>query len=154
MAYLYRHIRLDKNEPFYVGIGSDDSYNRAKNKVSRSNYWKNIVSKTDYRVDIVLDGLSWEEACEKEIEFVKIYGRANLSKGSLCNLTDGGEGSKGAVRSTEWRKNKSEEMKGKFVGEKNPFYGKKHSDKSIQQMSENQKGKSLTDETKRSSLDL
>jgi len=21
MAYLYRHIRLDKNEPFYVGIG-------------------------------------------------------------------------------------------------------------------------------------
>ena len=21
MAYLYRHIRLDKNEPFYIGIG-------------------------------------------------------------------------------------------------------------------------------------
>lgn len=28
MAYLYRHIRLDKNEPFYIGIGSDSNYNR------------------------------------------------------------------------------------------------------------------------------
>jgi hypothetical protein len=24
MAYLYRHIRHDKNEPFYIGIGSDN----------------------------------------------------------------------------------------------------------------------------------
>jgi hypothetical protein len=23
MIYLYRHIRLDKNEPFYIGIGED-----------------------------------------------------------------------------------------------------------------------------------
>lgn len=24
MAYVYRHIRLDKNEPFYIGIGKDE----------------------------------------------------------------------------------------------------------------------------------
>ena len=29
MAYVYRHIRLDKNEPFYIGIGSDKTYKRA-----------------------------------------------------------------------------------------------------------------------------
>ena len=31
MAYLYRHIRLDKNVPFYVGIGDDKEglYKRA-----------------------------------------------------------------------------------------------------------------------------
>ena len=31
MAYLYRHIRLDKNEPFYIGIGSNElnNYKRA-----------------------------------------------------------------------------------------------------------------------------
>ena len=29
MAYVYRHIRLDKNEPFYIGIGSDKEYKRA-----------------------------------------------------------------------------------------------------------------------------
>ena len=32
MAYIYRHIRLDKNEPFYIGIGSDKDYKRAYNK--------------------------------------------------------------------------------------------------------------------------
>jgi hypothetical protein len=34
MAYLYRYIRLDKNKPFYIGIGSDNKgqYKRAYNK--------------------------------------------------------------------------------------------------------------------------
>ena len=34
MAYIYRHIRLDKNEPFYIGIGSDveGKYKRANRK--------------------------------------------------------------------------------------------------------------------------
>lgn len=26
MAVLYRHIRLDKNEPFYVGIGKTEEH--------------------------------------------------------------------------------------------------------------------------------
>lgn len=31
--YLYRHIRLDKNEPFYIGIGSEKfGFNRAISK--------------------------------------------------------------------------------------------------------------------------
>jgi hypothetical protein len=25
MAYLYRHIRLDTNQPFYIGIGKEDN---------------------------------------------------------------------------------------------------------------------------------
>lgn len=29
MPHIYRHIRLDKNEPFYVGIGLDDIPKRA-----------------------------------------------------------------------------------------------------------------------------
>ena len=31
MAYVYTYTRLDKNEIFYVGIGSDSKYKRAKN---------------------------------------------------------------------------------------------------------------------------
>jgi hypothetical protein len=92
VAYLYRHIRLDKNEPFYIGIGSDDSYKRAYNPWDRTLFWKNITLKTQYKVDIILDNLSWEEACKKEIEFIALYGRKDLGKGSLVNLTDGGEG--------------------------------------------------------------
>jgi hypothetical protein len=43
MAYLYRHIRLDKNVPFYVGIGKSDlNFNRAYSNKNRNTYWKNI----------------------------------------------------------------------------------------------------------------
>ena len=92
MAYLYRHIRLDKNEPFYIGIGSDEKYKRAYSKNDRNQHWHNIVNKIEYEVEIVLDELSWEEACNKEIEFIKIYGRKDLNEGTLVNMTDGGEG--------------------------------------------------------------
>jgi predicted GIY-YIG superfamily endonuclease len=93
MAYLYRHIRLDKNEPFYIGIGTDKKdYKRAYHKHDRNQYWYNIVDKTPYKVEIMLDNLTKEEAIEKEIEFINLYGRKNLHKGTLCNLTNGGEG--------------------------------------------------------------
>jgi len=92
MAYLYRHIRLDKNEPFYIGIGSDTDCKRAYNKKGRSYSWKDIAYKIPYEVEIILDDLSWEEACEKEIEFIKLYGRKDLNLGTLVNMTDGGEG--------------------------------------------------------------
>lgn len=95
MAYLYRHIRLDKNEPFYIGIGKDDgSYKRAKRKSQRNLMWKRIVNKTDYAIEIVMDGLTWDEACEKEREFIALYGRRH-DGGVLANMTLGGEGIRG-----------------------------------------------------------
>jgi hypothetical protein len=115
MAYIYRHIRLDKNKPFYVGIGSDNDYKRAHNKHKRTTFWKNIINKTPYEVEILLDGLTWEQACEKEIEFISLYGRADLNKGTLVNMTDGGEGQYGRKISEETRikmcKPKSENAK-------------------------------------------
>jgi hypothetical protein len=42
---VYRHIRLDKNEPFYIGIGSDRNYKRASSIKDRNKYWGNIVNK-------------------------------------------------------------------------------------------------------------
>jgi hypothetical protein len=89
MICVYRHIRLDKNEPFYIGIGS---MKRAYSKQGRNVIWKNIVKKTEYRVDILFEDLTREEACEKEIEFIKLYGRKDLGTGTLSNRTDGGEG--------------------------------------------------------------
>lgn len=102
-CYVYRHIRLDKNEPFYVGIGSDKYYYRAyqDKPKTRNKYWNRIAAKTDYEVEIIMDGLSWEEALKKEIEFISLYGRVNVNTGILCNLTDGGEGNKGYVPTKE-----------------------------------------------------
>lgn len=96
MAYVYTYTRLDKNEIFYVGIGSDSKYKRAKNLLLRTNYFKKIINKSKYKLDIVFDNLSWEDACLKEIELIALYGRKDLGTGNLVNFTDGGEGRKGS----------------------------------------------------------
>jgi hypothetical protein len=97
MAYVYRHIRLDKNEPFYIGIGSDTNgkFIRANSLTKGRNILhQNILNKTEVRVDIILDDLTWEEACEKEKEFISLYGRIDLGTGCLSNMTLGGDGIK------------------------------------------------------------
>lgn len=122
MAYLYRHVRLDKNEPFYIGIGKESNFGRAYDKSERSKYWKNIVSNTDYRVDIILDDLSWEDACKKEVEFIQLYGRKDLNLGTLCNFTNGGEGAYGRVLTQETKNKISKSVSGSNHG----MYGKTH----------------------------
>jgi hypothetical protein len=87
---VYRHIRLDKNVPFYIGIGKD--INRPYNKKDRSNFWKSIIGKTEYTIEILFDNLTKEQAIEKEVEFIELYGRVDLRTGSLCNMTCGGDG--------------------------------------------------------------
>lgn len=105
MAYVYRHIRLDNNKPFYIGIGITEGYKRAYSEKDRNKYWKNIVDKAPYEVEIMLDNLTWEEACEKEIEFITLYGRKDLNEGTLVNMTSGGDGVKGKIMGFE-QKNK------------------------------------------------
>lgn len=105
MAYVYRHIRTDLNQPFYIGIGTrNDNYFRAyqKTKNKRSNFWFNIA-KNGYEVEILFDNISKGEAILKEKEFIKLYGRKDINTGILCNLTDGGE------------------MPPKLIGDKNPM---------------------------------
>jgi len=87
---VYRHIRIDKNVPFYIGIGK--SSNRAYDKRNRSAFWKRIINKSDYLVEILFEGLSKSKAIDKEIEFINLYGRIDLKNGTLCNMTKGGEG--------------------------------------------------------------
>lgn len=113
MAYLYRHIRLDKNVPFYIGIGSDNNglYTRANSRHSRSKYWRNISQK-GYEVEILMDGLTWEQACEKEKEFIALYGRLDLG-GLLVNMTDGGDGALGFKHTDAAKIKISESSKGR-----------------------------------------
>lgn len=103
MAYVYRHIRLDKNEPFYIGISKNNDllYKRAYKKLNRNIHWHRIIDKTDYRVEILFDEVDYDWAKQKEIEFIKLYGRSNLNCGTLCNMTDGGEGTVNRVLTNE-----------------------------------------------------
>lgn len=133
---VYRHVRLDTNEVFYVGIGKES---RAYEKGTRRNkWWNKIVSKTDYRVDILFNDLTWEEACEKEKEFISLYGRRDLSQGSLVNHTDGGDGSVGYITSEETKKKLSDAHLGKKLSKSHKL-----------KISIGNKGKSLSESTKK-----
>ena len=129
MAYLYRHIRKDKNEVFYVGIGSDKDYKRAYVTARRNKFWKIIHNKSEIEVEIMIDNIDWEVACEKEKEFINLYGRRDLGKGTLVNLTDGGDGAFNRIQGDEerdWRKS--------FYSKNNPFKGKTHSEETKAKM--------------------
>jgi len=162
MAYVYRHIRLDKNEPFYIGVATH--IKRAYEKNQRKNIiWKSIVSRTNYDIEILFDDLTREQALEKEIELIALYGRIDKKTGTLANLTDGGEGFQGI-----WNKGKkaSEETKAKMrdaAKKKKPrsrecyektaaaLRGKPKSEEHKRKLSEHFKGKSngpWTDEHK------
>jgi hypothetical protein len=117
MAYVYQHIRLDNSTIFYIGIGSDSTYKRANNKYNRNQVWKRISKKYGYSVEIIYDNITWEDACNKEIELIKKYGRINLGSGDLVNMTDGGEGLIGLIHTEDHRKKNSDSNKGKKKSE-------------------------------------
>lgn len=60
---------------------------------------------------------------------------------SFSNTNKGNQYGKGQKRivSESQKKNLSEKMKGKFAGDKNPFYGKNHSDETKKKLSESRK---------------
>jgi hypothetical protein len=90
MAYVYKHLRNDTKEVFYIGISKFEK--RKLSHKNRNPHWHHIVNKFGYVVEIVENELSWEAACEKEKQLIKQYGRRDLGLGPLVNMTDGGEG--------------------------------------------------------------
>ena len=145
--YLYRHIRVDKNEPFYIGIGTKTNadikygtYTRANIKSKKNNVWVKITNKTSYIVEILIESDDYDFIKKKEIEFVKLYGRIDLKTGTLTNMTDGGEGTTNVIVSEHSRQLRSLFQK-----------GRKKSKESILKQIETRKknGFKLSDEAKR-----
>lgn len=145
--YVYKHIRLDTGAVFYIGIGNKSNYARAyeTHPSKRNNIWSNIFNKTSIRVEIVECGLSRIQAAKKEQQFIRELGRIDLGTGLLCNLTDGGDGIWNCIRGESTRKKLSD---GK-VGQKNPQYGKKQSEYTVNKRRESLLGKKRTEDTKR-----
>ena len=145
--YLYRHIRLDKNEPFYIGIGTkqprihnsvNSEYRRAYETNRKESYiWNNIVNKTVYEVEILFESDNYDFIKEKEIEFISLYGRINSNTGILSNMTDGGDGTVGIIKSKEQIEKHRQSM-----------IGKKQSESQIQKRNESRKGYMHSEETK------
>lgn len=121
--YLYRHIRPDINQVFYVGVGTkckfgtfEREHSRAYQKCNRNAHWKNIVNlNPNYIIEIMFYSDDYLFLLNKEIEFIKIYGRKNKKEGELCNETDGGEGTLGSIKSEETRRKMSQRSKGRKI---------------------------------------
>jgi len=124
--YIYRHIRPDKDEVFYIGKGKYRrgwSPERAESKYGRNKLWHNVVNKNNgnYTIDVMMEFSDPRECSAKEIELISFYGRKNLKAGTLVNLTDGGERECGYI-TTEETKQKLSKI---FSGANHPNYGKK-----------------------------
>lgn len=102
--------------------------NNARNKYGADNFETTILKECE----TIDDANKWEMYYIKELNTKYPFG---------YNLTDGGEGSIGCVVSDETRRKLSELTK----GENNPFYGKHHSEETIEKL----KNRVISDETRR-----
>lgn len=108
---MYRHIRLDTGQVFYVGKGMRARY---CTRYGRTQYWHRIVNKAGgFRAEIMLSNLTLEESSIKEQEFIELYGRRSGNKGLLCNLTNGGDGRPGYKLSESTKQKISQALRGK-----------------------------------------
>lgn len=127
--YVYEYIRLDTNEPFYIGKGKGERWRHRNREYNR--YFQNIVNNIPVAVIILNDNLTEQEAFK--IECWYIWQLRDIQGYWLVNGTDGGEGGLGG---DNWAEKGSEKYKercsnlsktlgdGRLKGEKNPMFGK------------------------------
>lgn len=151
--FIYSHIRNDKNEIFYIGLGTKrlnrknhkGIYYRAYEDRSYNKIWKRIINKTSYKIEILQEFDNYEEAINKEIELISFYKRKK-DGGILSNITLGGEGTLGITRIVN-SKGKEERRK-RMLGNKINL-GRILSKEEKQKISESHKGKKLSEEHKK-----
>jgi len=108
--YTYAYLREDKT-PYYIGKG------RGKRIYSKNRGIK--PPKDESRIIFLKKNLTEVEAFKHEVYMIFVLGRKDLRTGILRNLTNGGEGASGHVKSAENRKKLSLAKS----GENNPLFG-------------------------------
>lgn len=108
MFYVYALTDPRKdNQPFYIGKGKGKRATQHFYKCNlKERNFKNATIKAILNlglkpgIDYLFEKLSEETAFSKEIELIKLYGRRDLGTGILANLTNGGDGAAGHIRTT------------------------------------------------------
>ena len=114
-VYIYKDPRPTKNQQVvYVGKGTGDRawYHWQKRVRGNKGFGAFLAllrqEKLEPIIEIAREGLEEAEAFYEEMKLIEVYGRRDLGTGTLFNLTDGGEGLAGVIRTDEWRKNISD----------------------------------------------
>lgn len=116
-VYIYYDPRKTPLEPIYVGKGQGKRMivhkTRAKNPILKRKIEHIKEAGLEPVVEKHIDDITHDEAMKIEMELIAKFGRIDLETGTLCNLTEGGEGTVGRIASEETRKLWSEQRKGK-----------------------------------------
>ena len=114
-AYIY-YDPSRNNEPIYAGKGNDG---RAWDHLSRNDrhpFTQRLQFMKNNGVSPIIGlyaGLDEDFAHLLEMELISKFGRKDLGKGPLLNMTNGGEGVKGLIRSEESKRKSGAARKGK-----------------------------------------
>lgn len=149
---VYELCDPENSLPFYVGFGAET---RPKNHIDEAKYTeglqhkelsnphkiykirKIIKKRKSVKINIVLSTKNKQEAIDKEIELIKLYGRKDLKTGILTNMTNGGDGCSGKIMSKKERKMASIRKKGKTFEE---LYGEERAKIIKKKISKSRKG--------------
>ena len=143
--YVYAYLRKD-GTPYYIGKGKDKRALDKNHSVSVPNDKSKII--------ILEANLTELGSFALERRMIRWYGRKDIGTGILRNLTDGGEGTSGLIRSEETRLKLSVAQKGRVKSEKHKLNlsqsakGRVHSEETRLKMSESRKGRALSEETR------
>lgn len=147
--YVYEWIRLDTNEPFYVGKGKGRRCYRLTRKYNKC--FDDIVKTVDVAVNILHENLKEEMALGLEIYYIWLY--RDIIGYDLVNITDGGEGCSLYGRDNPmygrswWDENTPKEKIDKWrsklgvKGKNHHMYGKHHTEDTKRKMKESRIGK-------------
>ena len=121
MSYVYRYTCPVRNEVIYIGKGSraDRKFahlgRKDKHPLTQRIGW---IRKQGLEplIDVIVDGIDDEFACLVEQEVIAKYGRKDLGRGPLLNLTDGGEGILGLKQPREVVEKRAAKLRGRVMG--------------------------------------
>lgn len=110
--YVYEHLRSDTGAIFYVGKGTGKRC-FVRSHHHRNEFWQRIEKKAGgFCIHIVAKNVDEELAFLIEQERIKQLRTIGIR---LCNMTDGGDGTSGWIKTPEWRRKVGDKHKGKVV---------------------------------------